>query len=557
VMTFDLTSRLTEISKVSRDIRAERVPVRTLDPCLAELISTMAEDPVASDLFGREIRLLQSDFSPGKVNETNLSNVGRFVRSLHAKATKDSVYKAATRLALLEAIKGTKNSDLIRSLVNRFCSILINEGYSRQYIATEIEDKFFQENIVRIESRTLDRFLSKFDGADRKFITVVPANIPTGDYIKSIAFGNIVSGEFNDLPLHIQQAIAPNVEDAANLSYITSFVDAKDTHAALARSVDALSILVSMTYLGRRSINHAPYYVGYASLRRSKAGKFIKLERVALPSPSRHLPGRTLARIRRSTHQILENFDQPSTTRLVSSINVSGLSRSSTNLENQLITIWSAIEVLLSDPPKGISRVSHYVENLAPCVCLGYARRYTLAVYSELRLHYERHIKAFFRNQSAFTDEEKRETSFARLLFEGQCKPLHRAFCAPMVGNPLALYRLWKLEQNFGSSDALLKSMKAHERRVKWQLYRIYRTRNDIVHSGRMPPFLGPLLMNVYEYFRGSIGPIIGRAGMEEGRSSLDQILAEIRFDYQMLKSDLSSIDGGVPFTKDQVTKFF
>ena len=42
--------------------------------------------------------------------------------------------------------------------------------------------------------------------------------------------------------------------------------------------------------------------------------------------------------------------------------------------------------------------------------------------------------------------------------------------------------------------------MEAHQKKVEWQIRRIYRTRNLIVHSGRSPIFLHALIENAHDY---------------------------------------------------------
>lgn len=55
--------------------------------------------------------------------------------------------------------------------------------------------------------------------------------------------------------------------------------------------------------------------------------------------------GRRLKAHRNYVTRVLANFDRASTERLLSSINIGALARTSPNKENQLISLWSAVEV--------------------------------------------------------------------------------------------------------------------------------------------------------------------------------------------------------------------
>ena len=73
-----------------------------------------------------------------------------------------------------------------------------------------------------------------------------------------------------------------------------------------------------------------------------------------------------------------------------------------------------------------------------------------------------------------------------------------------------------------------------HGQRVEWQIYRIYRARNHIVHAGDVPSFLDSLVLNAAEYYTAALTTIINRAHRQEDRSDVDQVVAEIGIEYHM-----------------------
>jgi hypothetical protein len=551
VSTLDVKSRLRELATLVDEVTRDRVPIVSLDVCIDELVDALSTDHVTRSQLSREATLLRGQWASGKRSETNIKLLRRFLTSLHRKL--DSTYKSDLEQRIIEASQKGNAKEECRQLANAYCSMLINDGYSREYLLSQVERRFFRQDIKKIEKRTLQRFFSGFDNAEREFVVILPVSKNLGSYLTKLKISDISVEDLSQLSAHAQAEFKADSEFQASHKYLVVNVKALDRYSALKTSSQFLSSMVAMTYLGRRGVDFEWHQHGYAKLKRSAEGELISNDQIVFQTHSRTLTRKVVDQLKSQTDTILKSFTPESTERLLSAINVSALSRSSPRPENQLITLWSAIEVLLSDPPRGVPRVTHYVDALTPCICIKYVRRYIIAVYDELKKSYNRHIWMFFK-RAEFDQSLDPYTKFTRLLYHPELKSLHADFCKPLAGNPLALYRLWKLENNFGTKQALRNSLLAHEQRVRWQLFRIYRTRNYIVHSGRIPSFLSPLVMNVYEYYQGAAGPMLGRAASLKRRSAIDQIVAEIGFDYRMIKTDLQ--DGSSALTWQDILKF-
>jgi hypothetical protein len=109
---------------------------------------------------------------------------------------------------------------------------------------------------------------------------------------------------------------------------------------------------------------------------------------------------------------------------------------------------------------------------------------------------------------------------------------LQKELCNLCAENPLALHRLWKLHNDYSSTKRAEEAIRAHQDRVEWQLHRIYRARNDLVHAGQIPSYLDSLVMNAVEYYRSAIATIVNRAGRDGGDADIDQVVAEIGIEY-------------------------
>lgn len=554
VTTLDIQTRIRELITLCGDVKQERIPLVSLEPCIEELQRSFDTDRVINQIAHDEIVLYKSLSMRSNLSEKNLDLYRRFLISVHNKIS--DKYKIAIQEMLISSLDTTKEKEKLRSLVNSYCSSVINSGYSREFVLQQVEERFFKHNIKKIEKRTLSRFFSKFDNVKRKYVVVVPIMPPVASYLEKVFTGSkSIIKNLNELSSDAEVALSGHPDHDECHKFSVWSVEALDPFVAMRNIDQTISTMAAMTYLGRRGIELEWRRHGYVKTVRAAAGAIVTNDQVSLQKLSSRLSRRLVNELVAPAQKILSEFSDESTERLFSAVNMSALARISERSENQLIALWSAIEVLLSDPPRGVPRVTHYVDMFTPCVCIKYVRQYIVAVYDELRVHYSKHLKSFFQSEG-FDKNVDQYTNFSYLLFLPEHKNLHHKFCAPMLDNPLALYRLWKLEKNFSNPASYLESVNNHFQRVEWQLHRIYRTRNVIVHSGKIPPFLAPLSLNVFEYFRGAVGPIMGRASKSFGKSAIDQLVAEIKFDFQKRLSSVRAMGKAKDFTADDIMIF-
>jgi hypothetical protein len=164
-----------------------------------------------------------------------------------------------------------------------------------------------------------------------------------------------------------------------------------------------------------------------------------------------------------------------------------------------------------------------------------HVRRQFVAVFDEMVVFYRRSFLNIVSGEKAAADHDH-HTNFAAIMCLEENKSYQKQLCDLCSDNPLALHRLWKLYRDYGPHKNVLDAINGHERRVSWQLFRIYRARNNLVHAGRTPSYLDSLILNLAEYFRGAIAIIVHRANREDSESNLDQIVADIAIEHAIFR---------------------
>lgn len=543
VSTLDLTSRLEELIDALRAVEENHLPMATIEPVLAEALASMKNDPVTRTTVENEIEIFASYKKSSDLKKPEAASLFGLVNLLIKRVGSD--YGSKLEAAILDCYNDKKQRNRLRQACSAYCSHLVNIGYSKKHLVEIIEQRFFSDDIGKIEKRTLQRFFSSLSKEDRPFRIWIAAPATTANFIGKLGLEGFDVHTHRLLPVDVRAAFAAKPGFSPVKRYISRCIEAKDRYAAVARLSQSLASIDSFVILGRESIDLTWDDQAYVRTPRATEGEFISGDVFALQGPTRSVKGGAARVVRSQAQRAMSNFDEPSTERLLSAVNTAALARTSPNLENHLISLWSAIEVLLSNPPAGVPRIIHYVDLLAPCICSKYVRRYIVAIYDAIHASYKTPFRRLIRGVPLPIEVDE-YTRFTHIAFDPAFKAEQAAMLAMLSGNPLALHRLWKLENNFGNPKAYSSSLSSHEERVRWQLHRIYRTRNQLVHSGSVPVYLEPLVLNMLEYFRSTIGPVIGRASKEEELADIDQMVAEIGIDYQIAKRRVANYAGQI-----------
>ena len=240
---------------------------------------------------------------------------------------------------------------------------------------------------------------------------------------------------------------------------------------------------------------------------------------------------------RRQAAAIIQKLSPDSSARTLQALSNVRLAQRTTNKETQLILLWSAIENLLSDVPDKMVRIHYFLDSMVPAICLNYARRYSCAIYDEFCAHHKNKTRGILKYVE-HTDKDD-HTRFIRFMFDPTHSLARNALLSNLDDNPLLRNRLWKLFENFGEVESLHRSTDSYEKRVEWQISRIYRARNSLMHGGQKPRYISPLVMNAYEYFKIVYFTIAYRAELSTDSMDTEYILSSVIFDFESRKSEI------------------
>ena len=126
--------------------------------------------------------------------------------------------------------------------------------------------------------------------------------------------------------------------------------------------------------------------------------------------------------------------------------------------------------------------------------------------------------------------------AFAEMLLLPEHEQRRQSLLHLLTNNPLALHRVFKIHSDYRDTKCASRTISDHADRVAWQIHRVYRARNQLVHSGRLPSYLKSVILNLAEYYRSAVATIVSHARREDERSDIDQVVAEIGIRYGIFR---------------------
>ncbi|GAA4019593.1 hypothetical protein GCM10022280_19380 [Sphingomonas swuensis] len=467
-------------------------------------------------------------------------------------------YREVLTGILLDEIRVGGRKHVILNTTGFLVSNLISSGFDRNFLIDCVEDQLLTKEITENAWDVVKQFTRQFSLTKKKFKVIYLVNRPLADILKVDSDWSIVEEE--QLPEHAKKQIKDWGEvRPADMVIAQSEVAAADPFSATVQAFLALDQAKAITVLQveQEENRHSDFsYVYLAKSARSGTALRMYHDVPGVKKVDSIVSGHS----RRSSQKIISNlqksFSESSRERIARAMATANVISESRQDEVSLISLWSTIEILLGDPPDFDSRISHFLKLLVPLVVVRYHRRIFAALHDQITVTYPKSFQAIVRKLKIETTGTS-HTLFAKLML----LPEHEALRMEVIGllgeNPLLRHRLGRVQGQYRTPREALKTVQGHASRVEWHLNRIYRTRNTLVHAGENPPYTESLVQNTLEYFRSAVLNIIRVGSKSPCDADLDQVIAEIGFDWAIVQRHLTANQKESEFSNELVTAVF
>jgi hypothetical protein len=529
-------SKFKELGVNANKVLERSIPKVTLDPIISEVNEAIQVDPVVKEAL-REKSLQPETLIVLNTQTTEdiFHRVQTFI-SLVGKGYKDK----CEQLIISECNENGSKSKLL-ILAKLYVAELISLGFHREYISYAVRKVFHTRDISKC-TPGLIRNLFRFFLTDKKrdFTLLYAASLDSSSYIsKTLSLRE--SGAIKDLDTRLQ----PHAEkyfSGHEGCYITIPDNPSlDPFSAVGSIEKYLALPGAFLSLFPFEISHNIENKCLVHTKDVKEVFQVDRSKINSPISERFLSKEESEKFSRGCMLLLGRLlmENPSDGhRLLRSLNAVGLARNTKDTESQVVTLWSAFEALLPEPTKdekSTARIVHFCDLVLPSL----TRKFFVKKLTAFDFVLE---ERFGEKYNHFMVEEFGDRSKEKNLFDlfYSTESIKQKFCNLISDSPLFLHRAYELEKLFTNPGTMLKKFDTHNARVKSHLHRIYRERNDIVHSGDRSSFCGSLAENALSYYTTVLKDLMScfeQHGVMNIYSSLQVINSIQKNSYQSLKT--------------------
>lgn len=495
---------LDAISTIS-DIENNGVPEGTLKPIVEELFTALNADPVFENINNSPLNyFVKYDKNGFKINkniaELNYQELKSAVNSIYIMFFKDNSYYNDLKDSITRIVisNDTKQQFNLFRLTKSLLTEIVNLGYSFQYIYYVMDCNYWNPKNNVINSNQIELFFNEFSMKEKKFdVYFLVDNSKIYKYIKYINRAKL----YNQLePKAYSHKEKQFLQKRKNQSYVTISVDAYDYYSAaeIARSVLSLDISIYRLYNHeyRYNVNTLNCGVYDNSLFYRIATPKSAVSHKKMPSSKQIKENMTISEKAIETAFKKRLSDTPYS--LIKAVEFHSHSLDSISKENQLLDFWAIFESVLNiNNNHKIDRIQQVCIYLVPIL----KRKYIFSLFEQLafdiKTYSEYEYKAIICDAKKNKDIVQKVCEFI-LLEENEEK--RNEFITNCENYPLLKERIIYYSGTLKSPKSIYDFVEKHAKRVQWQIMRIYRNRNLIIHNGESMPYLNLLIENLHSY---------------------------------------------------------
>ncbi len=371
---------------------------------------------------------------------------------------------------------------------------LVNMGYSQSFIYKNVQTIFFSKNTIS-NFEPLKEFFKNLEYEVQTYHVIFKCSKILEEVKKSSEkFKSLLT---NEIPTEFQkfdkQSFYSTKKDN-QIFYIAQDIRALDPVSAkeiAEKRINKISNLFCFYHHKENPIWDDNTLV----INLNSDYSFLIKEKISAMSKGRDSkPKKAANKLNRLMNSIrLENSSFSKYTR---AIDLHGLSLQSKNVENQLLQNWIAFETLLVGYSKEtkIDQVLNHLINF-----LTY--RYFELIIEEIGIDLKKYRFSHFQRQIekvpfGLNYNEK----LSALIVLDELKTERHLLYSNLDKHPLLKFKIYNYHKKFSKVKSVEELLLRHKKLVEWQIKRMYRSRNLIVHAGIVPSYTEILVEHSHNF---------------------------------------------------------
>lgn len=384
---------------------------------------------------------------------------------------------------------GYANWDNIYSLTRILATELMNGGYNPEYISEELKALFMnKQKKVKCDEQILVGFFNKFTFERKSYQVIFGINAETAKILKHI----------KDITV---KEPTKEIKKKLELKHkgdciVELFLEDVDKHEAANAGYGYINTIIG---LHRISQHHKPVFIKpLAQINEVDDELNVLSSKVVRIGKNVLLRANNESQLQSYFYdeQLLNNVQPPETFFRAVSLHNSALD--SKEPTNQLLDLWTAVETLIGFRAGDEDKINVVCDILTSVLNRSYLYSHMTQLYKDIV------VVLGEAGENIINELEGKEQSvwkLAKILSVEKFQEAYRELYNLLEEEPILQYRMEYFSKKiFVDSESVYEELKRHKQKLKWQIMRIYRNRNMIVHNGEYMPYLNIILGNLHYY---------------------------------------------------------
>jgi hypothetical protein len=514
-----LNSRLLciELLQTIDSVKAGTIKSPSLKPLLEEFLWTFGRDLAVKEILGKYFERFSDRI---KNNENNVNELKATILHIYHHLD-NKKYLNKIQSILINLVPANSEKENIYRLTRTYLTELINYGYNPGHIYYKANQYFFNKKNT-VNENSPKQFFELFDFKKTSFKVIYR--------VKSIfkEFDSI--SKFGEFTIQ-NQIIIPDIKGQEKI-----FIDSKPADEVFIvfekiETTDEITArYISEMPLARIS-NLFSFYHHKEKPKINDKALVININdnsHLLIEKPLKSIIKKEDIKPKIAASKVKALFgtlDMPERElyTLLKAIDIHSIALETDEIENKLLNLWTAIETLIpKDSECGYDRIIQILKGIVPFQTVDLLKNLINQTAADFFFFNKRLASNTLKGVKLNTPE-LRWYRVCALIVTKENEPNRASVYAKLEDYPLLRWRIFWLNKQFASAKTTKKFIDNHIQRVEWQIQRIYRVRNLIVHSGTIPSYANILVENLHNYFDDLVNYIIDTAISESTIKSIKE----------------------------------
>jgi hypothetical protein len=525
------------------EVNAGNIKEPNIGHVLSELSQSLERDQISTSLIKLPLTSVLAILKNPKSGKSELRSI---LEILNVQISKNK-YRVETERLLAAAIKSKSTTTELRRLSRSYATCMIACGFSQKHLL-EATKNFFYHGPNRIGgNNAIDEFILIFPKKPQEYSILFKVDALLKNSEKALTslglkFSSNLPSDFYS-PNHVGFTKLGETELYGFIETITAY-DWGDARSKAERIIRLSSTLLNLFHHKK----HLTWSTDcLAVVKETREHKIISRAINPMQRCADLVEGAASQRLQSFASTF--SLEQNSFMKFIRSAQLHGLALASQNEENQILNLWIALESLVPSESKSdnSSNIEHVVHSITPFLNESYIQNLLNNLTKDLIRWDRKSLHSIVREIPGRRFMDKLARIFSLSDFEIQREAL-KASCdrAPLLRDRLDFF-----SSILASPREVIKAIDAHQQRLEWQIRRIYRARNIIVHSGRIPSYTHPLIEHAHNYLDTILDRLVELASAPKKVHSVAQGFKYTEIRYQSFRERLNKPD--LKFSKENI----